>query len=327
VCWRFFRQKESGRGKIMLNYTDEQIRIELVTILATEAFIIKPVGNHDLKRHLVYQIDMNNGERYIFKLYYKDRRRCREIASLRLLEGSEVKCPRIFKYGDLQDGKQWLITHYIEGELLEKLMDTMTLDNRLSIFEEMGEDLGILHTVKTFDFFGEWDESGNSIHNIKSYYENFVKSTEKSIDEVLKQDLPEQKLLKESIEIIRNNYERLNIDVEAKLVHNDFDGRNLLIRKENGVYRLSGVIDFEGCYPNNPEENLVQLYYRYFLDNKDYEKAFFKGYNRYINLDSGFHERLHIYLLCFPVVNCSWSYIQAPDYYKDNIRFLENILK
>jgi aminoglycoside phosphotransferase (APT) family kinase protein len=321
------KAQQNGRGKIMLSYTDEQIRTELENILDTEAFKIKPVGNHHLKRHLVYQIDMNNGERYIFKLYYRDRRRCREIASLKLLEGSDIKCPRIFKYGDLQDGSQWLITTYIDGELLEKLMDSMTLDNRLSIFEEMGEQLGKLHTFKTFDFFGEWDEKGNSIYNIRNYYENFVKGMEKDIDAALKQNLPEQNMLKEAIEVIRNNYKKLNVDVEARLVHNDFDGRNLLIRQEDGVYKLSGVIDFEGCYPNNAEENLVQLYYRYFLDNKNYEKAFYEGYNRYINLDSGFYERLHIYLLCFPVVNCSWSYTQAPDYYKDNIEFLKNILK
>lgn len=310
----------------MLNYTDEQIRIELETILATETFTIKPVGNHDLKRHLVYQVDMKNGEKYIFKLYYRDRRRSREIASLRLLENTEVKCPKIFKFGNLEDGSEWIVIHYVDGELLDKVMDEIPLENRLAIFEEMGDQLGKLHTFKTFDFFGEWDEQGKSIHNIKNYHESFVKFMEKSIHEVLNQVLPQKELLLEAIEIIRNNYKKLNIDVEARLVHNDFDGRNILVKEENGQYRLSGIIDFEGSYPGNVEENLVQLYYRYFLDNEEYEIAFFKGYNKHINLDRGFTERLYIYFLCFVVGNCSWAYTQAPDYYIANMNFLKRLL-
>jgi aminoglycoside phosphotransferase (APT) family kinase protein len=313
--------------KIMLNYTDEQIRTKLENILAAKAFTINPVGNHHLKRHLVYQVDMENGEKYIFKLYYRDRRRSREIASLKLLEDSEIKCPRVYKYGNLDGDNEWLITHYIEGEILDKSMNTISLDNRLKIFEEMGDQLGKLHTFKTFDFFGEWDEHGESIHNIKNYHESFIKFMERSIHEVFNQVLPQRDLLLEAIEIIRNSYEKLNINVEARLVHNDFDGRNILINKDNGLYKLSGVIDFEGSYPGNAEENLVQLYYRYFLDNKEYENAFLRGYNKYINLDIGFKERLYIYFLCFAVGNCSWAYTQAPDYYNDNIRFLEDIIK
>jgi aminoglycoside phosphotransferase (APT) family kinase protein len=310
----------------LLNYTDEQIKKELEGILERYDFDIKPVGNHSLKRHLVYQIDMKDGEKFIFKLYYRDRRRSREIASLKLLESSEVKCPKIFKYGNLDNGSQWLITQYVEGDLLDKVMGEMSQDNRLTIFEEIGEELGELHSFRTFDFFGEWDEEGKSIKNIKNYYDHFVLGMERTINEVLEQDLPDKHLLINAIKIIRDNYEKLNIKIEARLLHNDFDGRNILVKENGGVYKLSGIIDFECSYPGNAEENLVQLYYRYFLDNKYYENAFFKGYKKYISESSKFIERLNIYMLCFVVGNCSWSYIQATDYYKDNIEFLKKFL-
>jgi fructosamine-3-kinase len=311
----------------MLNYMDEQIKTEIESILETKEFTIKPVGNHHLKRHLVYQIDMKDGVKYIFKLYYRDRRRSREIASLKLLVGSKVKCPRIFKYGNLEEGSEWLITKYIEGYMLDKVIDDIPFDNMLKIFEEMGDELGKLHSFRTFDFFGEWDEEGKSISNIKSYYNHFVQSMEKTIKELLDQNLPDKDLLINAINVIRDNYEKLNIKAVARVIHNDFDGRNILVSKENGAYNLSGVIDFEGSYPGNAEENLVQLYYRYFLNNKDYESAFLRGYEKYLHINSDFNERLYIYLLSFVVGNCSWSYIQAPDYYNDNIKFLKNILK
>jgi thiamine kinase-like enzyme len=150
---------------------------------------------------------------------------------------------------------------------------------------------------------------------------------EKVIKELLNQDLPNKDLFINAINIIRDNYEKLNIKAEVKLVHNDFDGRNILVKKDNGVYKLSGIIDFEVSYPDNTEKNLVQLYYRYFLDNKDYESAFFRGYKKYLHIDADFNDRLYIYLLCFVIGNCSWSYVQAPDYYYDNIKFLKKLFE
>jgi aminoglycoside phosphotransferase (APT) family kinase protein len=312
---------------IILNYTDTQIKTEIERILQRKDFTIKPVGNHHLKRHLVYLVNMKDGEKYIFKLYYRGRRRSREIASLKLLESSRVRCTRIFKHGTLEDGSEWLITHYIEGELFDKVMEDIAFGNRLKIFEEMGEELGKIHSFKTFDFFGEWDEQGNSILNIKNYHDHFVQNMEKVIKDIVSQSLLDMESLIHAIEIIRSNYEKLNIDIKARLGHNDFDGRNILVKCDNGVFRLNGIIDFEISYPGNPEENLAQLYYRYFTENSDYETAFFKGYNKHLHLDSDFKERLYIYLLCFAVGNCSWAYRQAPDYYNDNFKLLESLLK
>ena len=52
-------------------------------------------------------------------------------------------------------------------------------------FEEIGEELGKLHSFRTFDFFGEWDEEGKIVKNIKNYYDHFVLGMERTINEVL----------------------------------------------------------------------------------------------------------------------------------------------
>jgi aminoglycoside phosphotransferase (APT) family kinase protein len=311
----------------LLSYTADEIKTVLSTILGTEDFTLKPVGNHHLKRHLVYQININNSSKYIFKLYYRDRRRSREIASLKLLENSNIRCPKIFKYGNLEDGNEWLITEYIEGEILDKVMSEMSNEDKLSIFEQMGEELGKLHAFKTFNFFGEWDEHNNSIHNIKNYYEHFVQGVERSIEEVLSQNLPDKDLLASAINQIRNNYKLFDINVIPRLTHGDFDGRNILVKKDISEYRLSGIIDFEVCYPDNIEKDFIGLYYKYFLGNQHVEREFLKGYKKYLDIDSNFHDRLYIQLLCFVIGNCSWAYMQARDYYEDNIIFLKKILK
>lgn len=312
---------------ILLNYSDNQIKIKLESILETKNFTIKPVGNHHLKRNLVYQIDLSNDYKYIFKLYSRYETRSKELSSLKLLESTDVKCPKIFKYGNFEDGSHWLITEYINGVLFDKVINHIEYNNLLTLFNEIGEELGKIHALKTFDFFGDWDEAGQSISNTKNYYSHFVKNMESCFKEVLNHNLPHKNLLIDAIDTIRNNYQKLNINISARLVHSDFDGRNILVQQCNGLYTLSGIIDFEASYPNNPEENLTRLYYRYFINNIDYETAFLNGYKNHMNFDVNFKERLHIYLLCFVVSNCCWAYKYAPDYYNDIIEFLRSIFK
>lgn len=149
-----------------------------MAILNRSDFNIVPVGNHHLKRHLVYKINIENERPFIFKLYYKTRRRSREIASLKLLEDSNVKCPKIIKYCNLENGQEWLIMEYIEGVLFDEIITEVPINIKLNLFEQLGEELGKIHSFKTFDFFGEWDENGNSINNITNYYDYFVKNVE-----------------------------------------------------------------------------------------------------------------------------------------------------
>lgn len=54
----------------MLNYSDEQIKEKLNLILNRTDFTIEPMGNHHLKRHLVYRIDFLNEKSLTFKLSF-----------------------------------------------------------------------------------------------------------------------------------------------------------------------------------------------------------------------------------------------------------------
>lgn len=310
----------------MLEYTKHQIYAILCDLLDRKDFDIIPVGNHELKRHLVFRVDFNSGDRRIFKLYYKDRRRSREIASYKLLANSTVKCPRVIQFGNLEDGTQWLMISFIEGELLDTVMHKLSDHSRHAVFEQMGIELGKIHSYQVFDFVGEWDETGKSINNRSDYYSYYVEYLETCIKDIEQNMLPDKEVLIEAIKKVRNLLPSLDVKVIPRLIHNDFDGRNILVDKKAADYELKGIIDFEGCFPGNPEENFINLYYRYFLEHRDLEEAFFKGYNRYLQTDAGFYDRLPFYLLCFAISNCSWAFYQARDYYFENIKFLKEQL-
>ena len=306
----------------MLNYSEKEISIILKNILNTEAFKIKAIGNHELKRHLVYHI-YTQEEDLIFKLYYKTNRRCREIAALNLLADSTVNCPRIVKAGTLPTGEEWLLITYIDGQMFDKLRNSIPYENQIKIFTAMGEELGKIHSFKTFNFFGAWDENGNSINNIADYAVGFIKNREADISYVLKQNLPQKALLNKAIEIIRNNYHLVENVATAHLCHNDFNARNVLVNNTDGEWVLSGVIDFEQSYPSYKDNDLLSLYEKYFLYNESLEDAFLNGYGKYCSIGKYFYDTLSYNLLCSAVGICSWAYEQAPDYYEEGIKLIK----
>lgn len=309
----------------MLVYSEADIKTMIYELLGSNNFDITPIGNHHLQRHLVYRIDPEKGNSMVFKLYYKSGRRSREVAALRLLENTDIKCSKIIKHGKIGED-DWLLINYIEGELFDKVISGTSKDYRLKLFEEMGEELGKLHSFRTFDFFGEWDEHGNSIDGITQFYDIFVRITEETINSIFEQQLPEADIFKKAAEDVRASYKLFDIEVQSRLRHNDFDGRNILVSLTQGEPFISGIIDFEQSCPGNCETDFVGLYYRYFLDNRDYEAAFKAGYGKYMNIDEGFYGRLRPYLLKFALGNCSWAYYQARDYYWNNVKLIQRLL-
>lgn len=280
----------------MIELIEKDIDKIVFNILNKKA-TIKAIGNHELKRNLVYLLTDDYGYSSVLKVYFRKNRRNREIASLRLLEKSSVKCPRIINYGYLKNDTEWMLSEYIEGEPFDKIIHNINTEDKLMIFEQMGEELGKLHSFKKFDFFGNWDEYGNSIDNISSYKEAFIKRAEITICNLLSKELPDESLHKKSIETLRKMYDILDDVKNSRLCHNDFDGRNILINKNDNIWNLSSVIDFEQCLPWDKDFDLAILFHKYFLNNKEYKESFFKEYKKYYKMNTKLDEKMICYLL------------------------------
>ncbi len=310
----------------MEHYTKEEIKNIVQAITKKNSFTIKPIGNHELKRNLVYKITLENKEVMALKIYFKKNKINREVAALKLLSSSDVKCTKLIRYGSLEDKTEWILCNWIDGEPFEKVQQNISFENQIKIFESMGEELGKIHSFKCFDFFGDWDENGNSIENIKNSFESFVYITESYAKAILHQHLPEEKLLIKAINKIRENYDIVKEHKESCLRHNDFDGRNILVKKIKNIWRLEGIIDFEQSTPGNVDADIVGLYHKYFLENKRYEEAFLRGYYKYANIDPDFYSKLNFYLLRRGVGICSWAFKSAPNYYKEGLRLIKQFM-
>ncbi|KPU45756.1 phosphotransferase enzyme family protein [Oxobacter pfennigii] len=300
----------------------EKTALDIIHSVFHKKVNIKAVGNHELNRHLVYHVTDENNLSVIFKIYFIKNRANREVASLKLLSKSSVKCPELIDYRIINNEIDWIMIEYLEGQLFEQAKKNISDDSVHSIFEGMGEELGKIHSFKTFDFFGNWDENCKSFDNIKSYKERFIALAESCIEDMLPKTPEQQSLFDKAINKLRSNYDLMDDITEARLCHNDYNGRNILVKAQGNSWSLSGIIDFEQCLPGNKDVDIALLHHDYFLYNKDYEKAFLKGYNKYCSIDESFYKRLDYYFLFMGIYICSWAYKSAPSYYEEGLRLL-----
>ncbi len=306
-----------------MEYTLKEMQKIIADIFSSPLCRIVPIGNHDLNRHLVYKV-MLPEDTYVVKFYYKWNRRNREIAAHKVLESiTDVKIPKMINYGTLEDGREWMAYEFVEGHMMEDIQPDLDAYEMDRLFEEMGEQLGKIHSAKQFNYFGDWDQNGNRIHDVISFKHCFIRRQESHVQTMRKFALPEKRMLESAISLMRELYCILDPVHESRLCHRDFDGRNILIVKGRHRWEISAIIDFEQSSPYYTGMDIVNLYRKYFIDNPSYEMAFFRGYEKHHKLDPYFMGLRDYLLLCLGIAICSWSYDDARPHYYEGIRILE----
>ena len=299
----------------------------LTRILGTNNFTIHPIGNHSLGRHLVYRVESFCCETFIYKQYCKKNRRARELTALKKLESSKVPCPRIKSYGVTEHGIEWMILSFLEGTVLDSLWDQLNKQQKKGIFFQMGSILSAMHSVEKYDRFGYWNEKGECSYEIHDYYTEFCRRNETVFRQLENQHLPDKNLLEKAVCAIKKNSVMVKEIKDSHLTHQDYDGRNILVSIEGKDARITGVLDFEQSSAGNTEIDLSDVYFRYFLKSDEFEAQFKEGYQKNLLIDPNFFHRMPLYLLCKGVSICSWSYMTAPDYYREGIELIKLMIE
>ena len=268
-----------------------------------------PIGNHELKRHLVYEFYIENIP-YIIKVYYKSNRVLREVEGLKIAQKLEIPCPNIIEYGNLNSGFEYIIMSKCQGEIMYKKM--LSTEEKMPLYEKIGEYLGKINSYH--------------MNNMDNFKLKFINSMKKHIEEIRKMNLKsiDLRVLERSYDYFMKNIEVMDFsNIPIGYCHNDFDERNIMIHEES----ISAIIDFEIFGKGNVELDLMSLYWKVLHKNKELEESFLRGYEKYITLSDEFHKRKQLYYVEEAVGNCTWSYEQANDYFNDNIEFLRLCLK
>lgn len=287
---------------------------------------IEPIGNHELERHLVYRLSCGSKD-YVIKLYYKKNRWTREVASLKLFSNTEVLVPKIVDYGVFDNGLEWLIYDFIEGELLSKVIDKLPVENLKEIYYEMGIQLAMIHHYKEFDYFGSMVVNDGSIQGFTTFREYFEDLMSKTLLELYSFEHKNYLLLKDAEILIKSMYSLLDEVNKATLCHNDFGPRNALIEKIDNRYYLKAIIDFERCLPGDVDEELIYIYLPLAEKYKVLADSFKSGYEQYGNINLyKLSFKKDFYYLYRGLSICAWAKASAYDYYLEGIKILEDTM-
>jgi serine/threonine protein kinase len=284
---------------------------------------IRECGNHDLNRNYVFQVMTEQNRNLIIKFYYKANKRLREANALKHIEHSAL---RIERMGETFDGTEWSLYNYIKGEMLETLIPIFTDDDSKKIFFEIGWDMGMLHSSKQFDYFGDWLKEKQS--PVEQYQSFIIKDTERIINNLRFLPEEDQSILAYAIKAVREEYEHIRVLKVGRLCHRDYDGRNIIIdQNSEGEYHLNGILDFEKCVVFNEHYDIVGLYRKYFLYKPELIKPFFDGYTQKMSIDSSFETEFRFNLFRMGLDLCSWSKRVSESFYDEVFQYLKYLIE
>ncbi|MFW6311508.1 MAG: aminoglycoside phosphotransferase family protein [Nanoarchaeota archaeon] len=310
----------------MIQLGFNEIKNRIINI-AGNVTCLKAIGNHHLKRHLVYKLNCGN-KKYVFKLYHKKNRWNREVACLKFFAESKILAPQIIEYGVFDDGLEWILCEYIKGELLSKSIHNISAVNLKRIYYDIGKQLGLIHNFRDFDFFGSMDENGKSINRYTRYKDYFEKRMDIILADLYTFEHDEFDLLKKAEAKLKSMYEIVDKVNKANLCHNDYDERNIMVVENDGKYHLAAIIDFEQSVPDDIDKELIYVYLSLLEKNKNLAESFKAGYEEYgeINLER-LNFKKEFYNLYKGISICAWAKKVDYDYYLQGIQIIKDIFK
>jgi aminoglycoside phosphotransferase len=286
------------------------------------SYKITSIGNHHLKRNAVYLLEYKN-IKFVFKMYKKDLRAFREKNCLNLLANKNLPIPELIDSG-YDMNHHWLLESYLEGENLNSLIEDIPALQLSSLFFDLGELLHSLHDSITLNSFDPIDflNSSNKI-TFKQIFDTRINSIENTIKS---QILPDKKILNLALSYLKNNYNLIQDVKTPTLCHNDFDPRNILVKRKDDSIKCTGLIDFEQSIPWDRDLDFISIYHKILSCNPLLHDAFFKGYNLDKKNKNAFETKKAFYLIYQGVMICSFAYNTAPHYYNTGLTLIENNL-
>ena len=152
----------------------------------------------------------------------------------------------------------YLITDYVQGDDLWHIIRALTEEQKYNVGKEIAQFLIELHQIK-----GSAYDMGHYIPTIPTYKDSW-KNGHVEYVEILKNslgkldlELDSKHIVSEAFDYIYENINVLEYQMGAKLLHNDFHPKNMII--DNG--KLSGVIDWECSQFGEADFELVHLFH------------------------------------------------------------------
>jgi aminoglycoside phosphotransferase (APT) family kinase protein len=210
---------------------------------------------------------------YILRVYLRDKDAAYVEQKLGVLLKDKVPIPQIYFVGDL-DAHRFSVAEFMPGITLRDLLLGDEACDMEELMREAGEILGRIQTIR-FSISGFFSKDLTIQEPLtQDGYVSFAK-------DCLKHPTVIHILGEESISKIDHLLDVHAVlfpdETQTHLVHGDFDPANLLVKKSDGFWKISGVLDWEFAYCASPLQDVaLMLRYAHHMPTV-YEAAFLSG--------------------------------------------------
>jgi fructosamine-3-kinase len=198
------------------------------------------------------------------------------------------------------------IKQYIHGMTLYDLIQSTAPDKLntpaiLNVFEQSGEMLAKLHTVKFGGFYDKIMDIGSDIK--PQWSELFLNQWNHNL-----KDASQYKAIQPLVPAIEKYFQENRAlaegETEAVLFHNDYQSQNIILSSDNSQpltsadkYNITGIIDFDNWRIGTRAQDFVKMEYWTIQGNQDWLSAFYRGYSRHHQIDQEIKTRIELYKL------------------------------
>jgi dihydrodipicolinate synthase/N-acetylneuraminate lyase len=238
-------------------------------------------------REKVKSIISSKAGSYIFE---KEKPPIIPVSNLAYYDENKEIIPYIFSVQNYIRGKPLfqIINNYIsEG----KNLDTKKF---ITIFENLGEHLGNLHNIKFKSYYRNISEIGKKLKI--SYSEYFNNQLENEIQEAKKNKI---NLGREIRDYYKDNQTLIEEENEFVVLHNDFHSQNVIVKEDQGVIRLNGLVDFDNWHVGSRAQDFIKIDYLILkpLNIPSFYDAFYDAYSYHYKIDNDFKKKIEIHKL------------------------------
>ena len=227
-----------------------------------------------------------------------------------------VPWPYLFDPVDEIFGWSYVIMPRMPGVLLidPDVRGALGSEDRQALACAMGETLAVMHTL-TWPYAGEYDGRTDTIQPLDVRYCEWVVSRIRYCLQlaVPLSDRTTQVDVKWVEEVISRARKALDVPFQPGFVMQDFKEGNAVAECADGVWRISGVLDYIEAYFGDGEQDLSRAVGDYADRDPELARAFVQAYARRMrelgrSLRPGFAERFPVYMLLDRLI--IWGFAQ-----------------
>ena len=195
---------------------------------------------------------------------------------------------------------RYLLMSHVAGHLWADVKKVAALEEFQSVYLDLGRAVAQLHTIQ-YDSFGEIDSHGK------------VEALEKNYSTALagraKQRIQNPRHQEQFLSLLQQNERLFNEVGPPRLTHEDLNPGNILLKKNNGKWRLAAIVDFDSAWAGGFESDLARLE----LGRGMVGQGFFEEYRTINPIPAGYPQRR----LLLQLLWCLEYADPSPQHYED----------